>query len=185
MSSSNSKTVPVQQQPPSGANKVLRAVWQVCWFLLYRPTPIFMHGWRCVLLRLFGANVGSGAHPYPTARIWAPWKLTMHTRSCLGSGVECYNVDHVVLGEACIVSQHAYLCTAGHDIDSDGFDLVTAPIKIGAHAWVAAGAYIGPGVTIGDGGVAAARAVVVRNVEAWSVVAGNPAAPVKQRTQHP
>jgi putative colanic acid biosynthesis acetyltransferase WcaF len=53
--------------------------------------------------------------------------------------------------------------------------LVTAPIRIGPGAWVAAGAFIGPGVTVGDGAVVGAGAVVMRDVEPWTVVAGNPA----------
>ena len=43
-------------------NKCRRAVWNVVWFLLFRPlgTPLF-NGWRCMLLRLFGAHIEKGA----------------------------------------------------------------------------------------------------------------------------
>jgi putative colanic acid biosynthesis acetyltransferase WcaF len=40
---------------------------------------------------------------------------------------------------------------------------------------------VGPGVSVGAGAVVAARAVAVRDVEAWTVVAGNPARPVGVR----
>jgi len=52
---------------------------------------------------------------------------------------------------------------------------MTGPVIIGENAWVAAEAYIGPGVTLGAGAVAGARAVVVRDVPAGAVVVGNPA----------
>jgi putative colanic acid biosynthesis acetyltransferase WcaF len=53
--------------------------------------------------------------------------------------------------------------------------LVKLPINIGDWAWVAADAFVGPGVTIGRGAVVGARSVVVRDVPPDVVVAGNPA----------
>ena len=48
-------------------------------------------------------------------------------------------------------------------------------IKVGADAWIGAGAIILPGITIGEGAVVGAGAVVTKNVEPYTVVAGNPA----------
>lgn len=59
--------------------------------------------------------------------------------------------------------------------------LVPKVIRIGARAWIAARAFVGPGVTIGDGAVVGACSCVVRDVLPWTVVAGNPARPVKTR----
>jgi putative colanic acid biosynthesis acetyltransferase WcaF len=163
------------QSHPNLRDKAKRALWLVVWTLLFRPSPTPLFGWRRFLLRSFGAEVGSGAHPYPSAQIWAPWNLVMKAGSCLGSGVDCYCVDRVVLGRDAIISQRAFLCTATHDHRQPGFRLMTGPVIIGENAWVAAEAYIGPGVTLGAGAVAGARAVVVRDVPAGAVVVGNPA----------
>jgi putative colanic acid biosynthesis acetyltransferase WcaF len=59
--------------------------------------------------------------------------------------------------------------------------LITAPITIGAYAWIAADVFVGPGVTIGDEAVVGARSSVFRNVEPGMVVAGNPARVIKKR----
>jgi putative colanic acid biosynthesis acetyltransferase WcaF len=59
--------------------------------------------------------------------------------------------------------------------------LVTKPIRIGAWAWVAADAFVGPGITVEEGAVVGARACVVHDVSAWTVVAGNPARVIKRR----
>tara|TARA_B100000953_G_scaffold251316_4_gene214075 strand:+ start:1664 stop:2209 length:546 start_codon:yes stop_codon:yes gene_type:complete len=166
--------------PPNLRDRIRRMVWRITWLLLYRPSPVTMHGWRRFLLRLFGATVGAKAHPYPSASIWAPWNLDMREGSCLGEGSDCYNVAPIRLGRWSIVSQKAYLCTATHDIQRPGFALTGAPIIIGDRAWVAADAFVGPGVDIGEGAVVAARAVVVRDVQAASVVAGNPAKSIGQ-----
>src|SRR5207245_1084102 len=140
-------------------------------------------GWRRFLLRCFGARVGAGARPYPRARVWAPWNLVMDEQSCLANDVDCYCVDRIELGRGAIVSQYAYLCSASHDFRSPDFDLVTAPIRIGEDAWVAARAFIGPGVSIGPRAVVAACSVVVRDVASEAVVAGNPARIVGWRRQ--
>jgi putative colanic acid biosynthesis acetyltransferase WcaF len=152
--------------PPGTGDRLRRYAWQWIWLLLFRPSPVPLHAWRCWLLRRFGASVGPDAHPYPTARIWAPWNLTMEAGSCLGLASETYNVARVTLR---------------HDIDAADFALTAMPIEIGPGAWVAADAFIGPGVTLGADAVAAARAVVTRDVPARAVVAGNPAREVRQR----
>ena len=60
--------------------------------------------------------------------------------------------------------------------------MVLKPIQIGAGVWIAADAFIGPAVTIGDNAVVAARAVVVKEVQRNEVVGGNPAKHIKFRT---
>lgn len=161
-------------QPPTTANKIKRLIWQVVWLTLYRPSPTPLHAWRCFLLRSFGAKIRTGAHPYPSARVWAPWNLTMGQDSCLGPESDCYNPVPVTLGKRAIVSQKAYLCTPSHEID-DAFTLVGAPIVLEDYSWVATSAFVGPGVTVGRGAVVGACAVVMKDVAAGKVVVGNPA----------
>ena len=134
-----------------------------------------------MLLRLFGATIGKDAHPYPSAQIWAPWNLEMGNDSCLGDHTDCYSVDKITIGPHSTVSQYSFLCTASHDYQDPSLPLVTAPIMIGAHAWIAADVFVGPGVAIGDGAVIGARSSVFRNIEPWTVVAGNPARVIKKR----
>ena len=61
-------------------------------------------------------------------------------------------------------------------------ELTYAPITVGHDAWVASRAIVLPGVSVGDGAVVAAGAVVTKNVEAWTVVGGNPAKVIKKRS---
>lgn len=162
----------------------MRAIWHIVWILLFRPSPVPLYGWRCFLLRCFGARVGVGAHPYPSARVWAPWNLVMGEHSCLSHQVDCYCVDKVYLGPRVTVSQYSYLCTASHDYNRRDMPLVAAPIRIEADAWVTADVFIGPGVTVGEGAVVGARSTVLRDVEPWTVVAGNPLRVIGQRDKH-
>jgi putative colanic acid biosynthesis acetyltransferase WcaF len=162
--------------------KALRLLWWFVCFLLFRPSPWFLHGWRRLLLRLFGAAIERKAVIHASVRIFAPWNLRMGPYSCMGPFVDCYNVDKIVIGAHATVSQYAHLCSASHDITDRFMRLTTAPIVIGSQAWVCAGAFVGPGVSIGEGGVAAARSCVTKNVAAWTVVGGNPAQVLKART---
>lgn len=87
----------------------------------------------------------------------------------------------VIIGDNSVVSQGAFLCTAGHDITDSKHTLITAPIIIGDTAWVAADAFVNMGVTIGEGAVVGARAAVFKDVNPWTVVGGNPARFIKER----
>lgn len=167
----------------SFSNRLARALWNAVYAMLFRPSPIIAHGWRRMLLRLFGARIGRNSKVYPSARIWAPWHLDMAEFSCLGPYAICYSVDRIYLGRNSVVSQYSYLCSASHDIDSDHFRLMVGPISIGAFAWVAADAFVGPKVTVGEGAVVGARACVFKDVEAWTVVGGNPARIIRTRSR--
>jgi putative colanic acid biosynthesis acetyltransferase WcaF len=148
---------------------------------IFRLSPAPLHDLRRLLLRAFGARIAPGALIYPTVRIWAPWNLEMAPHSCLSWGVDCYSVDRISLGEKALVSQHARLVAASHDIRDPAFRLVHAPIEIGAGAWVCAYAFVGMGVRIGTGAVVAASATVVKDVEPWLIVGGNPARTLGRR----
>jgi putative colanic acid biosynthesis acetyltransferase WcaF len=140
-----------------------------------------MRRWRNFLLRLFGARMDKTASVYGSATVWYPPNLEMSRFATIGPGVTCYNMDRITIGEYAVVSQRAHLCAGTHDFDRPGFQLYTRPIAIGDHAWVAAEAFVGPGVTVGEGAVVGARAVVTRSVAPWTVNAGNPARELRQR----
>ena len=164
------------------SSKLLRVIWNVVWLLLFRPTPRGMlYGWRRFLLRCFGAKIGKGANILPSCKVWAPWNLTMGDFSCLSEDVDCYTVDAITIGDQAVISQGAFLCCASHDISSPIMELVYKPIIIGNNAWVAARAFVAPGVTVGEGAVVGACSVVAGDVAPWSVVAGNPAKFIKKR----
>lgn len=165
----------------SFGHKLGRIAWGVVWFLLYRPTPRNLYAWRRLLLRLFGAKIGPGAKPCSGARIWAPWSLTMEEGSTLGDYVDCYTQAPIILRAHCTVSQYSFLCTGTHDYHRLDLPHRAAPIEIGAHAWVTADVFIGPGVTVGEGAVVGVRASVFDDVEPWTVVAGTPAKFIKKR----
>ena len=162
-------------------HRLFRAVWGVTWLLLAAWTPPPLHLWRRFLLRLFGAKLAPGARIYGSANIWYPPNLTMGRNAVIGWKVNVYCQGPVTLGDYAIVSQFAHLVSGTHDIDNPGFQLLTKPIQIGDHAWVAANAFVGPGVTIGEGAVLGACGVTFKDLPPWTVHAGNPARFIRDR----
>lgn len=166
----------------SRRHQMIRLLWSIVWPLgtWFLPRSLGMP-WKRFLLRLFGARISGTANVYSSARIFYPANLVMEEYSCIASDVECYNVDKVFVGAHATVSQGAFLCTASHDISHPRNPLVTAPIFIREQAWIAARAYVGLGVTIGEGAVVGATASVYKDVEPWTIVGGNPARFIKKR----
>lgn len=162
-------------------NQLGRVAWGVVWLMLFRPSPRVLHGWRRLLLRLFGATIERGVHIYPSCRIWGPWNLQMMKYSCLAESVDCYCVAPIRIGAHATVSQYSYLCSASHDISDPQLRLTTAPIVVSDQAWICADVFVGPGVTIGEGAVVGARSSVFGDLPPWKVCVGTPARPVRDR----
>ena len=70
---------------------IMIRIWEVVWTLFVRWLPKPFYRWHIFLLKLFGAHIGG--HPFiaPTARIYAPWLLTVGDRSCIATRSEIYN----------------------------------------------------------------------------------------------
>lgn len=163
------------------SHRVFRVVWNLTWLLLASWTPPFFRGWRRWLLRQFGATIDDTAGVYGSARIWYPPNLTMGAHAYIGPGAIVYCMAPISLDAYAIVSQRAHLCAGTHNIDDPTFQLEVRPIRIGRRGWVAAEAFVGPGVTIGEGAVLGGRAVAFRDLKPWGVYSGNPATWLRER----
>ncbi|MEJ8809674.1 putative colanic acid biosynthesis acetyltransferase [Variovorax ureilyticus] len=177
-----SRVNPLEGGPSfSLGNRILRAVWNVTWAVFASWTPPQMGFWRRFLLKLFGAKLGQACDVRGSARVWYPPHLHLADRALLAERVTCYNMAPISLGRGALVSQGAHLCAGTHDISSPAFQLIARPITIGPQAWIAAEAFVGPGVEVGEGAVLGARSVAFRSLDPWTVYGGNPAKPLKRR----
>lgn len=164
--------------------KLKRLCWNICCVLFFKPTigriGVFRL-WRNWVLRIWGANINKKISIFPSVKIWAPWNLMSGRNVAIDESVDLYNVAPIKIGHLVAISRRAFLCTASHDISLVQKPLTYEPIVIGNGVWIGAEAIICPGVTIGDGAVIAAGAVVTKDVPAWAVVGGNPAKFIKER----
>ncbi|NBW75688.1 MAG: putative colanic acid biosynthesis acetyltransferase [Sphingomonadaceae bacterium] len=162
-------------------NRLLRFCWGLAWLLLARFTPPQLHGWRRLVLRGFGAKIGRGVRVHSSVRIWLPVNLELGDFCLIGPGAHLYNQGRIVIGARSVVSQGAHICASTHDIADPHFQLLLRPVTIGEQAWIAAEAFVGPGVTVGDRAVIGARAALFEDAAPDGVYSGNPARLLKQR----
>lgn len=133
------------------------------------------------LLRLFGSSVGQAVVIKPGVRVKYPWFLRVGDHAWLGEDVWIDNLAPVEIGSNVCISQGAYLCTGNHDWSDPAFGLKLGPIRIRDGAWIGAKAIVCPGITAAEGSVATAGSVVTKDLDPYTVYAGNPAVMLKPR----
>ncbi|MCE0504221.1 MULTISPECIES: sugar O-acetyltransferase [unclassified Roseivivax] len=120
--------------------------------------------------------------------IRAPFYIDYGYNITVGSGVflnySCYLLDAgpIVIGDGCDIGPFVQILTADHPRDRAArkAELESAlPVRVGADVWIGASAILLPGITVGDGAIIGAGAVVTRDVPEGATVVGNPARPVR------
>jgi putative colanic acid biosynthesis acetyltransferase WcaF len=138
---------------------VARSVFFAPWF----PVPSSI---KVVVLRVFGAKIGSGVVIRSRVNITFPWRFECGDQVWIGDEVLILALDRVRVGSNVCISQRVFLCTGNHDFRKETFDLITEPIEIGDGCWIAAAAFVGPGSVIPDG-------TMVKAGEVWKNVAAS------------
>jgi putative colanic acid biosynthesis acetyltransferase WcaF len=149
--------------------------WEYVWMALCIWTPKPFYKWRLLVLKTFGAQIEGTPFVHQRARIQIPWNLTLGAEASLGDRTNVYNLGPVIIERRAVIGQEAYLCTGTHDLSLPSIPLQTAPIHIGADAFLGARAFIMPGVRIGERAIVGACSVVTKNVAPGVIVKGNPA----------
>ena len=163
-----------------GRSKLVESVWLLLDALLVRSSiPGSAH--RRLILRAFGARIGSRVIIKPGVQIKFPWRLSIGDDTWIGEEVWIDNLATVQIGANCCISQGAYVCTGNHDWASRDFKLIVRPVRIEDSAWLASRSVIGPGVIVGEGAVLSLASVATSDLAAWSVYQGCPAILKKQR----
>jgi putative colanic acid biosynthesis acetyltransferase WcaF len=162
-----------------------RPAWLEALWLLAQPlflsSPLPGSRLRVLLLRLFGARIGTGVTIKPGVRVKFPWRLLVGDHSWVGEDVWLDNLAEIRIGSHCCLSQGAYLCTGSHDWSNPGFTLVTKSIVLEDQVWLSARSIVGPGVTVGEGAVLALGSIATRDLARWHIHQGAPAIPLKPR----
>lgn len=125
-----------------------------------------------------GASIHTGLRVYGgRGRVWIGRNSTIQI-DCLivGSGM-----TDLRIGDNVGVAYRTSILMGWHDPNSPDLKAILSPITLEDRVFVGANAIILPGVTMGEGSMAAAGAVVTRSVEPYTIVGGNPAKPIGQR----
>ena len=168
-----------------GASAVKEAAWVLVRTVFFEQWPFKAYRVKRFLLRLFGAKVGSGVVVKPGVMITFPWKLELGNNVWLGEDCWLLNLATITIADNVCISQRAMLCTGNHNYNSPSFDLKVSPIAVERGAWIAANAFVGPGVTVGSHAVLCAGSVTSGNLDAHSVYSGIPAQKTGKRNITP
>jgi putative colanic acid biosynthesis acetyltransferase WcaF len=146
---------------------------QIAWYGI--SGLLISHWWcpnriRIAVLKIFGAQIGSGTLIRHRVRIHWPWKLVVGDNSWVGEGVWILNLEPVIIGDDVCISQDVLLCTGSHDRHSQTFEFDNAPITVKHGAWIAARATILRGVEIGEDAVVGATCLVTSDVPSGALV---------------
>lgn len=164
-----------------GASAMKEVAWLVVRLVLFQICPLSLSALKSSVLRWFGGSVGRGVIIKPNVKITFPWKLTIGDHVWLGEECWLLNLAPITIRNNVCISQRAFLCTGNHDYKSPKFDLTSKPIKLEQGAWIGAGGFVGPGVTVGSHAVLTAGSVAARDMDAHGVYRGNPAVIFKIR----
>lgn len=145
------------------------------------PSRTLRNAW----LKLYLAEFGSGTSVQSGCRFLNGRKIHLGKRNVINFG--CLfdgRKFHIRTGDDVSIGPEAAILTLGHDPQSSDFADRGGDVIIGNHAWVAYRAVILPGITIGDGAVIGAGAIVTKNVEPYTIAAGNPARKIGERNRN-
>ena len=170
-----------RRSPYSRREKFARVAWGAVQATLFRGSFHDWYGVRRLLLRAFGARLHATSNVRRTVIVECPWNLEIGAESSVGDRAVLYCLGTVRIGARVTVSQGAHLCAGTHDSRRRDMPLVRPSIEIGDDAWIAAEAFVGPGVRVGSGAILSARGVAFRDLEPWSIHRGNPAVRVRDR----
>jgi putative colanic acid biosynthesis acetyltransferase WcaF len=168
-----------------GRSAVVVQLWSLVHSTAFRWSPQFAYGFRRWLLRRFDAKVGRHVLIRPTVTITYPWKVSIGDHAWVGDHVVLYSLGEIEIGAHAVISQLSYLCTGAHDYTKRDFSIYAKRITVESEAWIAAGVFVAPGVTIGHGAVIGARSTVFGDMPAGMICIGHPCKPIRCRETVP
>ncbi len=141
--------------------------------------PIFWARW--IFYTLDGVQIGKGAHIHMGTQFFYPSNISIGEGSIIGQNAFLDGRDKLTIGNYVDIASDVMIYNSEHDIHSEDFHPITAPVEIGDYVFIGPKVIILPGVKIGKGAVVGAGAVVTKDVENFKIVGGVPAKVIGER----
>ncbi len=136
---------------------------------------------RSLMSELIGKPLDEAFGLFPPFYTDCGQNITIGRHTFINMGCSFQDWGGITVGDDCLIGHNCTICTVNHSKEAARRgDMTCSPVRIGNRVWVGANVTILPGVSIGDGAIIAAGAVVTRDVEAGTVVGGVPAKFIKQ-----
>ena len=177
----NGNELTFAQAYPKIINRIYHMWLDFVLFLLTCVGYIPFHSVRLFFYSLAGMNIGSSSRIHMWARFYEPKNIRVGEGTILGDHVFLDGRAPLTIGNHTSIASEVLIYNSEHDIEDENFSAREEAVSIGDYVFIGPRAIILPGVTIGDGAIVAAGAVVTKNVEPHSVVGGVPAKPIGER----
>lgn len=153
-------------------------------FLAEQVGHLWFHGLRLWLYRrLFRVAIGAHTSIHRFCRFYAPSRVTIGANTVINREVLLDGRSDLTIGDNVSISEGTVILTLEHDPNSPTFENRGGPVIIHDRAFIGMQAMILPGITIGEGAIVAARAVVTHDVAPYTIVVGVPARPIGERSR--
>lgn len=139
------------------------------------------HLFRLFIYFLAGMKVGKGSRIHIGARFFYPANIKIGCGTIIGDHVFLDGRDKLIIGDHVDIASAVMIYNSEHDVNSEYFHAISAPVEIGDYVFIGPRVVILPGVKIGKGAVVAAGAVVTKDVAEFSIVGGVPAEVIGER----
>ena len=140
--------------------KIYLQILRIVNFLLFLNFFVPFNGYRVLLLKLFGAKIGSGVIIRPGVKVYNPKNIIIKNNSWIGENVNLYSLDKILIHENVILSQEVFLCTGSHNYKSKYFETIHEPIIIHKNSWICIRSTILMGVIIPKNSIISAASIV-------------------------
>lgn len=166
---------------------MIRSILLQCKFLLVEwlnvtyqlvPNPL-----RNFYLELFRIRLGEGTSIHRGCKFFHVGKLSVGNNTVVNFGCYLDNRRGINIGNNVGIAHNTKIYTLGHDLNDPQFKTKGAAVTIEDNAFIFSNALIMPGVSIGEGAIVLAGSVVTKDVKPWTIVGGNPAKKIRERSR--
>jgi acetyltransferase-like isoleucine patch superfamily enzyme len=158
----------------------------LCSFVKILPRGIkhdsMLNKLRKKIYQLCGMKIGHRSYIYNGVTFICPFNVSLGKDSFINYGCLLSSYADIIIGNRVSIGYNVSIITESHKVHSPDFEVITKPVIIEDNVWIGANAVILGGVTLAEGTVVAAGAVVTESTEKYSVYAGIPAKKIKERT---
>ncbi len=164
-----------------GASKPKEILWYLIKILFFLTAFPFPSNLKVIILRFFGAKIGSGVVIKPRVNIHFPWKLEIGNHVWIGEEAFLLNFEKLTIGNNVCISQRAFLCGGNHDYKVSSMPYRNGIITLDEGCWIGANVFVGPNVLIGKNTIVSASSLVTKSLAENGVYSGNPIQLIKNR----
>jgi len=174
--------IPIRKILKNKQFKNLKHLYMFLWNKTYNLMPFFLL--KNKFLRCCGNVLGKNSYIHSPVIMYRHDGFEIGNNSVINWGAIIDNRKKISIGSNVSIAHNFKVYTCGHDVDNPFFDMKCKEVVIHDYACLFSNVMVMPGVIIGEGAVVLPGSVVTKDIEAYSIVGGNPAVHKRYRSKN-